>query len=110
MELKEIYTVLISSGITVLGIIILYFVNFLIKNFAKKYDKNIKTLKLDEIVALVLDAEKKMGKGQGSAKLAYVLTKLGKKIDDKKAIKKVNEVHQVLKTAKNKLESESKGM
>lgn len=106
MEFKEIFPVLISSGITVLGIIFLYLINFLIKNFSKKYDKNIKTLKLEEIVTLVLDAEKKLGKGQGSAKLAYVLTKLGKKIDDKKAVKKVNEVHSILKTAKNKIENE----
>lgn len=47
-----------------------------------------------------------MGKGQGQAKLNYVLSKLGKK--NKKTENKVNEIHHILKTGKETLENEIK--
>lgn len=109
MELKEIYAILISSGITIMSIIFVYLLNIIIKNIAAKRGKKIETLKINEIVNLVMDAENILGKGQGAAKLAYVLQKLNLKQTDKKAIKKINEVHSILKTAKNNIIENKEG-
>lgn len=99
---KETLTIIANAAITIISILIVYFVNLAIKRYNKKHGKNIPTMENIEIIEKIIEAEFLLGKGQGTAKLNYVLGKLGKK--DKKTINKVNEIHSVIKNTEATLE------
>lgn len=103
---QETTQILINAAITMLSIAIIFILNILIKLYNRKHGKNIPTLNTNEIIERIIEAEKILGKGQGVAKLNYVLGKLGK--HDKKTEKKVNEIHAILKTGKETLENKIK--
>lgn len=74
------------------AIILLYILsNYIIRLIGNK-STNKKDLNLEELINTIIEAEQKLGKGQGKAKLLYVLNKLNYKENNKKVIKKINEV------------------
>lgn len=101
---QETLNIIINAAITILAIVIVYIINIIIKRYNTKHKKDIPTLENIDIVKNVIEAEKILGKGQGIAKLNYVLGKLGK--HDKKTEKKVNEIHAILKTGKETIEKD----
>lgn len=105
MEL-ETSKILINAAITLGSVLLIFIANITIKYINRKHGKNIPTLETDEIIQRILEAEKILGKGQGAAKLNYVLNKLGKK--DKKTTNRVNEIHGILNSATKIAEKESK--
>lgn len=106
MEQKEYIKIIITTLSTVLGIILVFLLNLLIKYLNKKHNLNLQEVKTGEITKLIIEAEEKLGAGQGSAKLNYVINKLNKKPTNK-LINEINKQHLILKTAKNEIEAKN---